>query len=191
MSNKDKFIEIYKENIKRDGADKLLKYLETSDFFTAPASSKFHGAYDGGLCDHSLNVYSWLKKLQTKESDETIAICALLHDICKTNFYVKDTKNVKNADGKWVTQDYYRVEDKLFYGHGEGSVYILMSYLKLTREEALAIRWHMSGFDSSVKGGDYSQSGAYDNYPLCSKLAAADMLATFVTENIKGDKNND
>ena len=129
MSNKDKFIEIYKANIKRDGADKLLKYLETSDFFTAPASSKFHGAYDGGLCDHSLNVYSWLKKLQTKESDETIAICALLHDICKTNFYVKDTKNVKNADGKWITQDYYRVEDKLFYGHGEGSVYILMSYL--------------------------------------------------------------
>lgn len=187
-TNKDKFIEIFKANIKREGGEKLLKYLENSDFFVAPASTRFHGAKEGGLCEHSLNVYDWLKKFQKDESDETIAICALLHDICKTNFYVKDIKNVKNADGKWVTQDFYRVEDKLFYGHGEGSVYILMSYIKLSREEALAIRWHMSGFDNSVKGGDYSQSGAYDNYPLCAKLAAADMLATFVTENQKGVK---
>ena len=187
-NNKDKFIEIFKSAISREGSDKLLKYLETSDFFVAPASTKFHGSHEGGLCEHSLNVYDWLKKFQTTESDETIAICALLHDICKTNFYVKDVRNVKGADGKWTTQDCYKVEDKLFYGHGEGSVYILMSYIKLTREEALAIRWHMSGFDSSVKGGDYAQSGAYDNYPLCAKLAAADMLATYVNENKKGDK---
>lgn len=188
--NKVRFSKIFNEFIKRDGAEKLLAYLDKSDFFVAPASTKFHGAYEGGLCEHCLNVYNRLKTLQTTESDETIAVCALLHDLCKVNFYVKDTRNVKGADGKWTTQECYRVEDKLFYGHGEGSVYIISGFIKLTREEALAIRWHMSGFDSSAKGGDYSINGAYDNYQLCAKLSAADMLATYVDENNKGVKND-
>ena len=114
--------------------------------------------------------------------DETIAICGLLHDLCQTNFYKLSKKNVKNAEGKWEEQPFYTIEDTLFYGHGEASVYILSSYIRLSREEALAIRWHMSGFDCAVKGGERAINGAYENYPLCAKLACADMLATYVNK---------
>ena len=94
----------------------------------------------------------------------------------------KVQKNVKNAEGKWEEQPFYTIEDTLFYGHGEASVYILSSYIRLSREEALAIRWHMSGFDCAVKGGERAINGAYENYPLCAKLACADMLATYVNK---------
>lgn len=181
--NREDFIKIFNENISRDGAKRLLAWLdEKSDFFTAPASTKYHGNYDGGLCEHSLNVYKRLKGLQTEESNETIAICALLHDICKTNFYVKDKKNVKGSDGKWTEQDYWKIEDKLMFGHGEGSVYILSSFINLSREEALAIRWHMCGFDNSARGGSMAINAAYDKFPLCAKIAAADLLSTYVDE---------
>lgn len=183
MSNcKEEFETLYKQFIKREGADKLWKYIEDSDFFIAPASTVFHGNYSGGLCEHSLNVYKRLKTFQKNETDETIAICGLLHDICKTNFYIRSTKNVQNSDGKWVKQEIWKTDDKVFYGHGECSVYILNGYIRLTREEALAIRWHMSGFDDACKGGCRAISGAYSNYPICAKLASADMLATYVDE---------
>lgn len=182
VGTRELFKQEFDAHIKRDGADKLWAYLEKSDFFTAPASSKFHGACAGGLVAHSLAVYRNLKRFQTTESDETIAICGLLHDLCKTNFYKLSKKNVKNAEGKWEEQPFYTIEDTLFYGHGEASVYILSSYIRLSREEALAIRWHMSGFDCAVKGGERAINGAYENYPLCAKLACADMLATYVNK---------
>lgn len=182
VSTREQFKQEFDTHIKREGADKLWAYLEKSDFFTAPASSKFHGACAGGLVAHSLAVYRNLKRFQTNESDETIAICGLLHDLCKTNFYKLSKKNVKNAEGKWEEQPFYTIEDTLCYGHGEASVYILSSYIRLSREEALAIRWHMGGFDCAVKGGERAISGAYENYPLCAKLACADMLATYVNK---------
>lgn len=181
--DKSDFIEIYNANINRKGAVELLEYLEkNTDFFTAPASSKFHGNYEGGLVDHSLAVYNRLKSFQTTEDDESIAICALLHDLCKVNFYIKDTKNVKNERNEWVKQEYYRVDDKLFYGHGEGSVFLIMKFMSIKMDEALAIRWHMSGYDNACKGGERAIGGAYDKYPLCAKLASADMLATYCDE---------
>ena len=151
MSAKEEFIEIYRENIRRDGADALLDYLEhKSDFFTAPASARFHGAYAGGLCEHSVNVYhcltAYLERERVKElygleySDETIALVALLHDACKIGCYKKGFRNVKNdATGQWERVPTYTFDDPLPYGHGEKSVYILSGFLRLTREEAAAM----------------------------------------------------
>ena len=156
---KKQFVLLYETNIKREGADKLLEWLsEKSDFFSAPASSKFHNAFEGGLCEHSLNVARRLKMLvdgekklhPEKESimritDESVVICGLLHDVCKANFYKVDFRN-KKEDGEWIRVPYYTIDEELPYGHGEKSVYIINGFLRLTREEALAINWHMGGF---------------------------------------------
>jgi len=176
---KEKFIKIYNNCIKREGSDKLLEWLLKSDFFTAPASTRFHGAKEGGLLEHSINVYNRFEC----DNEETRAICALLHDLCKVNFYAVSQRNVKNEEtNKWEKQPYYTVDDKLPYGHGEKSVYIIGGFMKLTREEAMAIRWHMGGFDDSVRGGSYAMSGAFEQFPLALKLHIADLEATYLDE---------
>lgn len=175
---KDRFIEIYKSSIEREGADKLLEWLENSDFFIAPASTKYHGNYEGGLLEHSLNVYRNLNAVCFDKSQETIAICALLHDICKVNYYTTEMRNVKE-NGSWIQKPYYAINDTLPYGHGEKSVYIISSFMKLTREEAMAIRAHMGGFDSSVKAGDSFISQIFEKFPLALNLHIADMIATY------------
>ena len=218
MDKKQEFIEIYKRNIKIEGAEKLLNWLENdSDFFTCPASTKFHNNFEGGLCEHSINVYNRLKKLvvmafgenywenlknidgtnRTKEEiDETLAIIGLLHDICKVNTYKTDYKNVKvySPNGSkidnggrfdWQTEQFYTVDDDLPYGHGEKSVYMISGFFKLSREQAMAINWHMSGFDLRVKAGSYAISDVYYKYPLALLLANADMIATYLDETIK------
>lgn len=183
---KNKFIEIFKNNVKRDGADKLLEWLLKTDFFTAPASTRFHGAKEGGLLEHSLNVYNRLDC----ENEETRAICALLHDLCKVNFYAVSQRNVKNDEtGKWEKQSYYSIDDKLPYGHGEKSVYMITGFMKLTRDEAMAIRWHMGGFDDSVRGGSYAMSSAFEQFPLAVKLHIADLQATYFDEAVKENAN--
>lgn len=189
MDYTQEFIEVFQNNIKRDGAAKLLAWLQESDFFTAPASSKFHGAYEGGLCYHSLNVYKRLRDMVAAEkgdwakvSSESIAIIGLLHDVCKVDFYRTEMRNVK-VDGKWEQQPYYAVDEKLPYGHGEKSVYIVGSFIRLTREEAMAINWHMGGFDNRFQGGSQSVSLAYEKYPLAALAHTADMLATYIDEN--------
>ena len=113
MTNKERFIEIYQSKIHRDGADKLLEFLLSrhSDFFDAPASARYHGAYQGGLCEHSLNVYDCLEAYLARQrvqqvyglnySEESIAIVSLLHDLCKINVYKPGTRNVKDENGKW------------------------------------------------------------------------------------------
>ncbi|MBR1824681.1 MAG: HD domain-containing protein [Ruminococcus sp.] len=194
MTPKEEFIQIYKENIKRGGADKLLEYLEKSDFFTAPSSTRFHGAYEGGLVQHSLNVYHCLKdylsRPRTKElygmdySEETIALVALLHDVCKVNFYTVELRNRKNDEtGQWEKVPFYTVDDKLPYGHGEKSVYILSGFFygedRLTREEAFAIRYHM-GF--SGPEDNYVIGKALEMYPLALALNVADMEASYYLE---------
>ena len=193
MSKKEEFIEIFKRDIKREGADALLSYLESSDFFTAPASTKFHSNYVGGLCDHSVNVYHRLKNLVVQEygndyqkviSDESLAIMGLLHDICKIGTYKTEYRNVK-VDDVWTKQPYFSVQDELPYGHGEKSVYMLCGFIKLTREEAMAINWHMSGYDMRVKGGSYAIADAYYQFPVAVLLANADMMASYLDEKVE------
>lgn len=189
--NKLEFLRLLRENVTRDGVDKLIEWIETTDFFVAPASTKFHSAFEGGLCQHSLNVYYKLLDLVKMEfgedwqqvvSIETITIVGLLHDICKANTYKTEMRNVK-VDGEWVQQPFYTVADGLPYGHGEKSVYIVNAYIRLTREEALAINWHMGGFDARVRGGSYSLSDAFYMYKLCPLLHTADLLATYLDES--------
>ena len=176
--------------IKRPGADKLLAWLESTDFFTAPASTKYHLARPGGLVEHSVNVRKRLTEMyiaeyfegMTPEKAESLAIVGLLHDVCKADFYSMEFRNRKNEHGSWEQYPVYVVNDKLPYGHGEKSVYIISSFMKLTREEAMAIRWHMGGFDESVKGGCYSLAEAFRQYPLALLTHMADMQATYLDE---------
>ncbi len=196
MMKKDEFIKIYTENIKRDGADKLLSYLtsESCDFFTAPASTRFHSAYAGGLCDHSVNVYHCLKDYLERDrvkdtyglnvSDESITIVALLHDLCKINCYKPSTRNVKDSHGVWHTVPTFTYDDDMPYGHGEKSVYIISGYMRLTREEAFAIRYHMgfSGNEDKLNVGN-----AFEKFPLAFALSTADMEATYFMEEMPDD----
>jgi hypothetical protein len=191
MDFKDRYLEIYNNYIKREGADKLLEYMlsKSSDFFTAPASTKFHGAYEGGLVEHSINVYNCLKDYLSRDrvkstyninyDEESIAIAALLHDICKINIYKVGSRNVKNEQGIWQSVPMYEYNDILPYGHGEKSVYIITGFMKLTREEAFAIRYHMgfSGVEDKRNIGD-----AFQQYPLGFALCTADMEATYFIE---------
>ncbi len=192
MSAKEEFIEIYQATVQREGAAALLDYLQSpaSDFFTAPASTRYHGAYEGGLVEHSLNVYDCLKDYMERPrveelygltaSEETIAICALLHDLCKINCYKPGFRNVKDESGAWRKVPTYEFDDAMPYGHGEKSVYIINGFLRLTREEAFAIRYHM-GFSGTE---DIRNVGkAFERYPLAFALATADMEATYFLEN--------
>ena len=190
--NQEEFIKIFNENIKREGRKELLEYLLKTDFFVCPASTKFHSAVAGGLCFHSLNVYKrFLNNLKQEYADnvfdkiskESIAIIALLHDICKVDCYKIDYRNVK-VNNEWVKQPYYAYEDSLPYGHGEKSVYMISGFMKLTREEALAINWHMGGFDSRVIGGFYGLSSVFANYPISVLFHVSDIEATYLDETI-------
>ena len=191
MDARDEFLDIFYDNIDRDGADKLLEWLEKCDFFTAPASTRHHSAYRGGLCQHSINVYKRLVKLlemeygenwQKKVSPESVAIMGLLHDVCKVDTYVEDFRNVKDENGNWIKKPYYKVEDSLPYGHGEKSVYIISAFMKLTREEALAINWHMGEYDQRVQNGSYMIRDVYYRYPVCFLMHLADLTATYLDE---------
>ena len=191
MTKKEEFIKIYTENIQREGADKLLEYLlsSQSDFFIAPASTRFHGSYEGGLLEHSINVYNCLKdyleRPRVKEdyhleySDESIAIVSLLHDLCKVNCYKAGTRNVKDSSGVWQQVPTFEYADDMPYGHGEKSVYIISGFMKLTREEAFAIRYHM-GFSSTEPANNVG--AAFEKYPLAFALSTADMEATYFLE---------
>lgn len=189
---KEMFIKIYNEHIKRDGAKELLAYLESehSDFFTTPASTVFHLAEPGGLVMHSINVYYRLKELVENERSglfkdikpETIAIIGLLHDLCKMNNYTVGSRNVKDENGVWKSVPFYKTDEELPYGHGEKSVYIISGFMRLTREEAMAINWHMGGFDARVKGGSYQLGKAYLLHPLSVLTHVADLMATYIDE---------
>ena len=184
MELKDKDIQFLKERFinllrstKREGIEDLINFLEKSDFFTAPSSTRFHGAFKGGLLLHSLNVYDNFIKLKNsgifpldEKIDETsYIICPLLHDICKTYFYVEETRNVKNKEtGQWEQVPYYTIDDKIPYGHGEKSVMMIEQYIKLQPYERMAIRWHMGAYSGQQ---DWNALGAaYDKYPFAMML---------------------
>ena len=159
------------QSVQREGMDKLLTYIEKTDFFKAPASTRFHGNYEGGLLEHSLNVYHLLKEKLShkpysdivKASDETIILITLLHDFCKAN--------------------YYTVNDTIPYGHGEKSVMMITKFIDLTLEEMYCIRWHM-GF-TEPKELYNTISTVYERYPLALALHEADLEASYILESRK------
>ena len=205
-NNRERFEKLLSQ-VKRDGIDRLLNYLRNSDFYTAPASTKYHLSCEGGLLQHSLNVYDCLeskkedptwKEIIEAEGEESVIVMSLLHDICKTQFYVKGTKNQKTYDAAkvaaaerwqikhddkgdfiWETVDAYTIEDEMPLGHGEKSVYIINGYMRLTREEAFAIRYHM-GFSGTEDNRDVGK--AFEMFPLAYALHAADSEATYFLE---------
>ena len=190
MEIKDTFLQIYQSKIHREGADKFLEYLtEKSDFFTAPASTRYHGAYEGGLAQHSVNVYECLRAYMDRErvkdlyhmyySEETIALVSLLHDVCKIGCYKTSTRNVKDENGVWQKVPFYQFDDPMPYGHGEKSVYILSGFMRLSREEAFAIRYHM-GFSGNEDKGSVGK--VFEQFPLAFALSVADMEATYFLE---------
>ena len=183
---REEFEQIYRAHIARPGAAELLEWLGQTDFFRAPASTRFHGACENGLVMHSVNVYRVMRERYfepEQDSEESFAICGLLHDLCKAEFYKTATRNVKNeATGAWEKQPFYQVEDKFPFGHGEKSVFLIERFLRLKTSEAIAIRWHMGGFDDSARGGSFSVSVAYERYPLAVKLHLADLEATYLRE---------
>ena len=200
-ANKEMFVVYAKRFIKRPGIDKLLAWLETTDFYIAPASTRFHGAYEGGLAYHSILTYTALGTLNNafclNYPDETLAICGLMHDICKLNFYQPYYKNVKVycPDGKnsdeggtfrWEAARSYQVRDDDAYpaGHGEKSIFLLSKFMHLNTEETLAIRWHMGGYDDAARSyiGGRTQSNAFQTYRLAPALAIADMYATYFAD---------
>lgn len=195
---KERFLKIYNDYISRQGSEALLAWLESSDYFKAPASTKYHGNYEQGLLEHSLNVYDVLKERisndpqmwnnngSCKVTEETIAICALLHDVCKVNFYKKGLRNVKE-DNVWVTKEIYEIDEKFPCGdHSDKSIIILQNFMHLEPEEILAIRAHMGGFDAAAKGGSFVVSKIFEQSRLAVHLHLADMEATYLKEAING-----
>lgn len=174
-------------SLNRQGSSDLLSWLHTTDFFTAPASTRFHESYNGGLVEHSLRVYLELTKLVSVYADKTprdsVIICALLHDVCKANFYSETTRNVKK-NGVWTTEPFYKVDEQYsFGGHGSKSVFLIQRCMYITLEEAAAINTHMG-----VQGNDYSCYDTYRKIPLAMLLHTADMIAT--CEKIRQEPNN-
>lgn len=180
---KEEFINLLRST-NREGIEDIIQFLERTDFFKAPASTRFHGNFEGGLAEHSMKVYEILKNnvknaiVDLKVSDDTLIIVALLHDICKANYYKVDYRNAKNERGEWEKVPYYTVDDTIPYGHGEKSVMMISEYMKLTVEEKYAIRWHM-GFTEPKEL--YSTIGqAYKKYPLALFLHEADLEASYL-----------
>lgn len=181
-ANKEK-IKALLEATQRNGMDRLLNWLEQTDFYTAPASTKYHLHCKGGLAKHSLNVYERLKAkvdsglLELK--DDSVAITALLHDICKANFYVVQKRNRK-IDGQWVEVEEWGVEDKMPIGHGEKSCYIIQSCIRISPEEFAMIRFHM-GRESDSSNDSFSKAAA--KYPGVAAIHTADLEAAFIIES--------
>ena len=187
--HKDQFFQVYTQHVTRAGHAELLDWLDKkTDFFTAPASTRFHGAFREGLVIHSLNVFDLLMQrnaLEKSESDESIALVSLLHDVCKAEFYKETTRNVKDDQtGRWEKVPYYSIEDRFPYGHGEKSVFLIERFIRLKPVEAIAIRWHMGGFDDNAKVGGFNVANAFGKYPLAVKLHLCDLEATYLLENI-------
>lgn len=176
--------------IDREGMDDLLHFIEKSDFYTAPASTRFHGAFEGGLLEHSIQVYKCLMSKKHTEGtlwydiladvpDESIAISALLHDVCKTYYYGVEMRN-KKVNGEWIQVPSYRVDDKVPYGHGEKSVMMIEEYMKLRPVERYAIRWHMGPYSGER---DWMTLGAaMEKYPLVIAIFEADMEVSHLVE---------
>lgn len=181
--NKEEFLALCSK-IEREGISNLIKWLEASDFFVAPASTRYHGSYEGGLLQHSLNVYHEFKRLlaiypEIEASEESIIVSSLFHDLCKVNFYGSEQRNRKNEEGKWEKYLAYCVKERFpFGGHGSKSVFIVQNFITLTPEEAIAINCHMGAWGDNSK----DVGRAFEYCPFAWLLSVADQSATYVVE---------
>lgn len=186
---REKFHQIFAERVNRKGANELMEWMERNGFFEAPASKGHHLAVPGGLALHSLNVYQRLREIAAAAIighpcegefnlegvlEESVAIMALLHDLCKIDCYHR------SGNG-------YAFQDPLPLGHGEKSVYLITKHMKLLETEALAIRWHMGAYDDAVKGGTKAFNAAMAVTPWVWRLHQADMIATWEDERSGDD----
>lgn len=197
MNYEETFRNIIAEKVSRAGVEELLDHLANeTDFFTSPASTKYHGSYHGGLAEHSLNVYYCLidelrfiygNGWQDAWSEESVVLVSLFHDLCKIGRYKSEIRNVKNPEtGTWDTAEVFVYDNNYFrMGHAARSVHELEKYVKLTDEEAQAIYWHMGAFDTSPYNTVGDLSEAYSSNTLAFALHRADMMATHVVENKK------
>ena len=197
--NKKEFISLIYSIEREFNKDRLIEWLENrSDFFTAPASSKYHGSYEGGLCNHSLNVYYSLKNLAQnflsyeidqegnqhfKYSEDSLKIVGLLHDISKANYYEKYFRNVKDEKGNWVQVPEYKVrDDRFIFGSKEQTAEFMVSnFIPLTVDERISIL-HSSGgqaYDSTQT----NVATIFNACELTTLLHTADLLSTFVLEH--------
>lgn len=194
MTNIKTFKQLVTTHIQRDGVDNLLEWVTNeTDFLTAPASTRYHGSYEGGLLEHSLNVFNqlvWEMDHVVGEgwtelySMETVAIVALFHDLCKIDRYVLGQKWRKDENGEWESYDAYEYnQQKPEMGHGAQSVYYLQKFIQLTEMEAQAIYWHMGAYDISPYSTLAACSETFKWNPLAFLLHRADMAATYVVEN--------
>jgi hypothetical protein len=197
-NNKKEFISILRST-KREGIENLINWLENkSDFFNAPSSTIYHCNYPGGLCQHSLNVYyaaksffETYKQLALPEKklenikEGNIIISALLHDLCKANFYTPVEKFTKDEKGAWIKYYSYKIEEKLPLGHEPKSIFIAQTFIKLTGEELCAIMWHMAMSDVGHWLSNYqkpSMQTSFDRIPLSVLIAQADFFASYCME---------
>ena len=189
--------------VARPGVDRLMEYIRKSDFYKAPASTKYHLACPGGLLQHSLNVLDALRGLLSWRSDgsweyraagkvvdtipdDSVIMMALLHDICKTHFYGTSTRNVKNeTTGRWEKVPFYTVNDMMPLGHGPKSAMIIKQYTTLTSQEMYAI-WHHMGMNGNYEN-DNAVGKSIEMYPAVLALQTADMMASRFME---GEKEN-
>lgn len=201
QANKERFIDLCHQHIKRDGLERILAYLEKSDFYTAPSSASFHLNEEGGLCKHSMNVFETTLNIyhslvephiknktspfEKEIKTESIAIAALFHDLCKINLYHRTQRWKKDENNKWISYPGYELKDDMPLGHGEKSCFMINWFMRLEPDEMLAIRWHMGMFDMGENGSTlrYSYRAAMDKSPLVSLLQAADMLSANLLEN--------
>ena len=184
---KARFKEVVKHFISRPGIDDLMTWLDGTDFYTAPASTRYHESFEGGLALHSLNVMYHLFNLndhyETGYDPETVAISALFHDVCKVGCYKTSMRNVKDeATGVWSKVPYYTFDEDFKYGgHGSKSVFLLQNFIKLTPDEAVAINCHMG-----VENGKWEVNDAFRACPLAFLLHTADMASTIPDLNKEG-----
>ena len=187
MSNSRESFDEILLSTKREGMENLLKWLHETDFYTAPASTKYHGSCERGLILHSLSVLDCAivlnKALGLCINHDSVIITALLHDICKADCYEVSTRNKKVVDPEtgvydWVQEPFYIFHERFcFGGHGSKSVYLAQKFINLTPEEAAAINCHMGFTDPS---NNRAVSEAYKQYPLAWLIHAADELSTFI-----------
>lgn len=159
--------------IQKQGITELINWLDTTDFFVAPASTKYHLCENGGLCQHSLNVARFCEN----------RFLALFHDLGKVNFYKTEMRNAKNENGQWVKVPFFTCDDsQLPLGHEMRTIFLLNQFVKLSEEETCAFMYHHGGFGNSVKGGDLACQSAWKKFPSALDLHIADLKATFLLE---------
>jgi hypothetical protein len=185
LENRRKEILSILSGTNRKGMDNLCRFLETSDFFTAPASTKFHLSGEGGLAEHSWNVYTIFKEkiahYKLNLADDSVAICGLLHDVCKINVYKKGKKNVKE-NGKWIEKEVWEFKEDFPYGHGEKSTYLIQKYIELSEEEALIVRWHMGFTEPKDIWRTFNE--AVHKFPAVMALHCSDLEASGIVEAV-------